>query len=115
MTTATAVATPTTAVPSAAHVYAMHMYTERLQILISKEQRRRLEREAERRSASVASVIRDAVDERLGGVTKDDRVAAVQRLTAMEPLPFMAPDELERAIAEARDAENRFPPEGAPE
>lgn len=97
------------------HVYAMHMYTERLQILISKEQRRRLEQEAKRRNASVASVIREAVDDRLGGIGREDRIAAVDRIAAMEPLPYISPEELERLIAESHDEETRFPPEGAPE
>jgi hypothetical protein len=91
------------------------MYNERLQILISKEQRRRLEQEARRRETSVATVVRDAVDEQLGGVTREDKLAAADWIAAMQPLPHLAPEELERAIADAYDAETRFPPEGAPE
>jgi hypothetical protein len=89
------------------------MYNERLQILISKEQRRLLEREAKRRGASVASVIREAVDDRLGGVTREDRIGAVERIAAMEALPFMAPDELNRLIDDAHAAEidRGFPPQ----
>lgn len=94
-----------TAMPFPIPVYAMHMYNERLQILISKEQRRLLEREAKRRGASVASVIREAVDERLGGITREDRIGAVERIAAMEPLPFVAPDELNRLIDDAHAAE----------
>jgi hypothetical protein len=93
----------------------MHMYTERLQILISKEQRLRLEQEAKRRSASVASVIREAVDDRLGGISREEKVAAAESIAAMKPLPHIAPEDLERAIAEAYDAETRFPPDGAPQ
>lgn len=104
-----------TAVGPSLHVYALRMYTERLQILISKEQRRRLEQEAKRRGASVASVIRDAVDDRLGDITRDDRIAAAEWIATMEPLPEISPEELERMIAEAYDAETRFPPEGAPQ
>lgn len=61
----------------------MHMLRERLQILVSSDQRRRLEREAQRRGTSVASVIRDAVDAQLGGVTPEDRRAALDRIVAM--------------------------------
>jgi hypothetical protein len=93
----------------------MRMYNERLQILVSKEQRRRLEQEAKRQGASVASVVRDAVDERLGGITPEDRLAAAEWIAAMEPLPHVPPKRLERMIAEAYDAEVGFPPEGAPE
>jgi predicted DNA-binding protein len=93
----------------------MHMYNERMQILISKEQRRRLEQEAERRDASVASVIREAVDAHLGGVGREDRIAAAEAIAAMEPGPYISPEDLERMIAEAYDEQTRFPPEGAPE
>lgn len=78
------------------------MYSERLQILISKEQRRRLEAEAKRRKASVASVIRDAVDAELGGVSRDARLKAVERIAAIQLGPYLPPDELLREIDEAR-------------
>lgn len=80
----------------------MRMYTERLQILVSKDQRRRLEQEAERRGASVASVIRDAVETQLGTVTREDRLQAVQRIAALPALPYLPPDELQRMIDESR-------------
>ncbi len=85
-----------------AHVYLMHMYSERLQILISKEQRRRLEREAKRLDASVASVIREAIDAQLGGVGVDDKRRAVGRIAAMRGAPYLDPDELRREIDEGR-------------
>ena len=40
----------------------MHMFNERLQVLMTKGQRERLERIAAREGRSVGSVIRDAVD-----------------------------------------------------
>jgi hypothetical protein len=88
-----------------ASVYAMSMYTERLQILISKEQRRRWEQEAKRQGTSVASVVREAVDDRLGGIAREERIAAVDRIAAMEPLPYISPEDLERLIDEAHTAE----------
>lgn len=78
----------------------MRMYTERLQILVSKEQRQRLELEAKRRKSSVASVIRDAVETELGGTSPQDRlqaVAAISRLRA----PYLPPEELAREIDRA--------------
>jgi predicted DNA-binding protein len=89
----------------------MRMYSERLQILVSKEQRRRLEREAKRRGASVASLIRDAIDAQLGGVARDDRLRAVESIAAIKSGPYLPPDELRRAIDEARaeDTESGFP------
>jgi predicted DNA-binding protein len=89
----------------------MRMFSERLQILISKEQRRRLESEAKRRDASVASVIREAIDAQLGGIGRDDRLGAVERIAAMRGAPSLPPEELRRAIAEARaeGADRGFP------
>jgi hypothetical protein len=85
-------------IPRDAHVYAMRMYSERLQILISKEQRRRLEQEARRRGSSVASVIRDAVEAELGGVSTDDRLSAARAISRMRAIPHLAPEELARQI-----------------
>lgn len=41
--------------------YNMHMFTERTQVLLSREQRERLERIAAREGRSVGSVIREAI------------------------------------------------------
>lgn len=78
------------------------MLNQRMQILVSADQRRRLEQEAQRRETSVASVIRDAVDAQLGGVTADDRRAALGEILAMggRALP---PDELDRIVEDERD------------
>jgi hypothetical protein len=83
----------------------MHMFSERLQILVSKEQRRRLEEAARLRKASVASVIRDAVDAELGRGSREDRLGAVAAIAAMRGAPEISPQELERAIAESHDEE----------
>ena len=48
------------------------MFTERLQVLMSKEQRRRLEAEAKRRHSSVGALIREAIDGRAAGGKSDD-------------------------------------------
>jgi len=89
----------------------MRMFSERLQILISKEQRRRLESEAKRRDASVASVIREAIDVQLGGIGRDDRLGAVAQIAAMRGASYLPPEELRQAITEARDegVERGFP------
>lgn len=79
------------------------MFKERLQLLISKEQRRRLEDEAARRDASVASVIREAIDVHFGTVDRSARLRAVDELRAMEDGRFLAPDELDRVIASEHD------------
>ena len=78
------------------------MLNERLQILLSAEQRRRLEDEARRRDVSVASLVREAVDARFGGVGTDERLRAVEEIGRMEGR-YRAPDELER-LAEGERA-----------
>lgn len=95
---ATALTTPSLST----HVYALHMYSQRLQILVSKEQRKRLESEARRRKTSVASVIRDAVDKELGRGSREDRLRAVAAIGKIEGIPYLPPDELRKAIDEAR-------------
>jgi hypothetical protein len=105
--------TATAAVPSA-HVYAMHMYNERIQLLASKEQRQRWEREARRRGASLSSVIRDAVDAQLGETSRAEKIAAAESIAAIEGLPAISVEEMNRVLAEAYDDATLFPPEGAP-
>jgi hypothetical protein len=83
----------------------MRMYTERLQILVSREQRRRLEREAKRRKSSVASVIRDAVEAELGGISRQDRLDAVAAISGLRGVPHISPEQLEREIERARGDE----------
>lgn len=75
------------------------MLKERLQILVTAEQRRRLEAEARRRGTSVASLIREAVDAHFGAVTQADRLRAVEGIAAGS-IPFLSPEELNR-IAES--------------
>lgn len=83
-------------------VYALHMLKQRLQILVTIDQRRRLEQEARRRGTSVASVIRHAVDAELCAITVADRRAALDEILAMEGR-IASPDELNRIIEGERD------------
>jgi len=80
------------------------MLKERLQILVSTDQRRRLEQEARRRGTSVAGVIRDAVDAQLGGAKPEDRRAAVDRIRALRG-QSLSPEEINRIVEEEREAE----------
>ena len=72
------------------------MLNERLQILITSDQRRRLEEEARRRRVSVAGLIREAIYARFGAITPDDRLRAVEEIRGMESGRFLPPDELGR-------------------
>jgi ribosome maturation protein Sdo1 len=78
------------------------MFDVRLQILISPEQRRRLEVEARRRKVSVASVIREAIDSRYGTVAPEERIRAVDEIGRMQGR-FVPPEELRRLIDEERE------------
>ncbi len=78
---------------------------ERFQILLSTEQRRRLEREAARRGESVAALIREAVDARFPGPTRDDRLTALESMRSRRGR-FVPADELDE-IAES-EAVERF-------
>jgi hypothetical protein len=77
------------------------MFSERLQILLSPEQRRRWEAEAKRRGTSVASLIRDAVDRDLGSVDRPARIEAVDAIRALRGR-FLTVDELDRVVEEER-------------
>jgi predicted DNA-binding protein len=61
----------------------MHMFTERTQVLLSRDQVERLKRIAARDRRSVGSVIREAVDRYLETVP-ERRSEAARRITAME-------------------------------
>jgi hypothetical protein len=77
------------------------MYCERLQILVTPEQRKRWELEARRRGTSVAGLIRDSVDQEMGSVDGADRASAVDAIRAMRGR-FLPPDKLDRLVEEER-------------
>lgn len=81
----------------------MSMLDNRLQILVSSEQRRRLEAEAQRRGSSIATLVREAIDERYGATTTEERLRAVEEIAAMKGR-FLTPEEIEQVIDEERDA-----------
>src|SRR5580704_18761902 len=96
------------------HVYAMSMLTERLQILLSPQQKRRLETEAKTRGESVGEIVREVIDERYGNdATRERRMAAVERMRAAPTgTRFFAPEELTRIHEEeiAEEYPGSFPP-----
>lgn len=77
----------------------MSKLNRRLQVLLDEERYERLEREAERRGAPVASVVREAVDRLLAEET--DRRAAGDRLLAAAPMPVGEWAEMKKEIVEA--------------
>lgn len=84
-------------------MYALHMFSERLQILVSPEQRTRWEAEASRRGTSMAALIRESVDREIGSVDRGDREEAVEVIGALRGR-FLTADELDRLVDEERSA-----------
>jgi hypothetical protein len=86
----------------------MHMLKERLQILVSAEQKRRLQAEARTRGESVGGLVREAIDERYGKrkykYSQAKRKAALERIRSGPTIPFITPEELNR-ITEETSAE----------
>ncbi|HEY7961103.1 MAG TPA: hypothetical protein VID29_04190 [Solirubrobacteraceae bacterium] len=87
------------------------MLTERLQILVSPEQKQRLEAEARARGESVGGLVRDAIDEQYGGrrftFSDEERTAALERTRSASTIPFIAPDALDRIAG--REIEDEHP------
>lgn len=77
------------------------MLTERLQILVDREQRRRLEEEARRSGRSVGAIVREAIDARVGARRVEERLRAVEAITNLDGV-YLPPDELEELIDEER-------------
>jgi len=84
------------------------MLTERLQVLMSRTQRRRVEAEARRRGMSVGALIREAVDARAQTVPVAQRRSAVDAIRALAGGRYLAPSALERLV----DAERETPLRG---
>lgn len=78
------------------------MFNERLQLLITPEQRRHLEGEARRTGSSIGALVRDAIDARFGTTAVEERRGAVEEITAMRGT-FLPVDELEAIVDEERD------------
>jgi hypothetical protein len=83
------------------------MLTTRLQILVTPEQKRRLDAEAAARGESVGGLVREAIDERYGRrYTREERIRAAQEIDAMPPAPFASPEELSRMHAQEIEREH---------
>jgi hypothetical protein len=76
-----------------------------MQILVTSDQRRRLERESNERGISMGELIRKAIDAHYpAGPTREERMRAVEELVAMRvPGPAPSPEEINRLVAEERE------------
>lgn len=61
-------------------VYVLHMLTERLQLLLTREHRARLDAEAKRSGKPIGELVRNAIDAQYGGVRREDRLRAVAEM-----------------------------------
>jgi hypothetical protein len=73
------------------------MYSERLQILLTSDQRRRLQHESKRRKTSVTALIREAVDEHFGVEPEGSKEQAYRSIVARRSR-FVAPDKLDELV-----------------
>jgi predicted DNA-binding protein len=78
------------------------MITERVQILLTPQQRRRLESEARRQERSIASLVREAIDARFGSFGPEERLAAVEAIEAMSGGRYLTPEQINQAVDEER-------------
>jgi hypothetical protein len=79
----------------------MSMKTERLQVLIERDQRERLEREATARGASVATLVREAID--MAFPASGSRRAAADLILRAAPIEVPDVDELRVELDRAHD------------
>lgn len=75
----------------------MCMFSERMQLLLSPEQRRRLNEEAHDRDVPVAAVVREAIDQHLGTTSPGGRAIAAERI-ASRHLKFVSPERLNKLL-----------------
>ncbi|MCZ7588451.1 MAG: hypothetical protein M5U27_06215 [Gaiella sp.] len=81
------------------------MLSERLQILVTPEQRRKLEGEAARTGESVGALVRKAIDGTYNPVDRDRRRRAFDELRSIGERNrgvVLSPDELEALVEDAR-------------
>lgn len=89
----------------------MCMYSARLQLLLSPEQRRRLEAESRRSRRSVNAIVREAIEARYGAPPREDRLDAARRIGEMRA-EHLDPDDLRRLIDQRFDREVPSPARG---
>ncbi len=87
------------------------MLKERLQILVTKEQRDRLQSEARRRGTSVGGLVREAIDSHFPSYSREERLRAFDAIASAKGGRCLPPEELDRIVGEEREAViDRTPP-----
>lgn len=80
------------------------MFDQRLQLLVSADQRRRLEAKAKETGKSVGRLIREAIDARYGAISRDDRIRAAKEIGEMKGGRFLTVAQMHEIIGEERFA-----------
>lgn len=83
------------------------MLKERLQIMVDREQRRGLDAEARRLGISVGALVREAIDERLGGSDRRRRCEAVAEMSRVAAGRSPSQAEIDAILAEERTLPGR--------
>ncbi len=78
------------------------MFSERLQILVSPEQKSQLEAKAADQGKSVGGVVREAIEAHYGRLPRAQRIAAVEAIKSMHAELPEDPAEVDRMIDEGR-------------
>lgn len=73
------------------------MFSERMQLLLTPRLRQRVRAEATRRGTSEAAIVREALEAKLGTVSRDERLAAIEAIGAMYG-ELLEPEELDALI-----------------
>lgn len=79
-------------------MYGLLRLSERLQILVTMEQRDRLVAEVARRETSVGGLIREAIDSHLPTFSGEERLRAFEAIAGAEGGRYLAPHVLHRII-----------------
>lgn len=81
----------------------MSMLSKRLQVLVEPDLHRRLRSEARSRGTSVGDLVREAVEEKLGGASETEaKLALVDEMRAVASGPSPSLAELDRILDEQR-------------
>lgn len=78
------------------------MLDQRMQLLISKEQRRQLESKARESGKSVGQLIREAIDARYGAISREERIRAAREIRQAKGGRYLTVAELHELVSEER-------------
>lgn len=78
------------------------MFDHRLQLLVSADQRRRLEAKAKETGKSVNQLIREAIDARYTSISREDRIRAAKEIREAEGGRYLTPAQLDQVVSDER-------------